>query len=82
MKAYREGILLGGQDQQAEEVAADYLETIETNIELFLKDKQLKARFRLEQAEQDFKRFWQQIGAEGDLQSALTEWQIRHNAST
>ena len=82
MKAYREGILLGGQNQQTEEIAADYLDTIETNIELFLKDKQLKASFRLEQAEQDFKRFWQQIGAEGDLQSALTEWQTRHNAST
>ena len=81
MKAYREGILLGGNNQTPEQIADDYLETIETNISLFLKDKPMASTFRLEQAEEDFKRFWQRIGAEGDLDRALNEWQIQHNAS-
>jgi hypothetical protein len=81
IKAYREGILLGGQGQSPEEIAEDYLTTIDTNIELFLKDKPQKSLFKLEQAQSDFKHFWRQIGAQGDLNKALAEWQIRHNAS-
>jgi hypothetical protein len=81
MKAYREGILLGGQGQSAEEIADDYLETIDSNIRLFLKDKTLQMDFRLETAKQDFPVFWERIGAEGDLESALAEWDIQYNAS-
>jgi hypothetical protein len=81
MKAYREGQLMGGQGQSPEEIAEDYLETIETNITLFLKDKPNKSLFRLEQSTQDFQLFWHRIGAQGDLQMALAEWQILHNAS-
>jgi hypothetical protein len=81
MKAYKEGILLGGQNQQNREIALDYLDTIESNITLFLKDKTHQSIFRLEQAQSDFRNFWQKIGAEGDLQKALAEWQISYNAS-
>ena len=81
MKAYKEGILLGGQDQRDEEIAQDYLDTIESNIALFLKDKTHTSAFRLEQAERDFTDFWQRIGAQGDLEGALAEWRIRYNAS-
>jgi hypothetical protein len=81
MKAYKEGILLGGQNQSKEAVAYDYLDTVETNINLFLKDKTHQLRFRLEQAERDFEAFWQQIGAQGDLRQALAQWRITYNAS-
>ncbi len=37
--------------------------------------------FPLERAEELFSTFWRQIGAEGDLDAALGEFQIRHNAS-
>jgi len=82
MKAYREGILLGGEEtQSAHEIALDYIDTVERNIEQFLSDKSKKMAFRLESAKADFKQFWHCIGAEGDLQMALSEWDISYNAS-
>ena len=82
MKAYKEGILLGGEESQsAEDIAADYIETIETNIQCFLKDKQNKMQFSLENATQDFQVFWERIGASGDLNTALKEWTKTYNAS-
>lgn len=83
MKAYREGILLGAQEQQtAQAIAKDYIETIESNIELFLQDKHKSMDFRLENAKVDFKKFWNAIGAEGDLDKALKEWDTCYNASS
>lgn len=82
MKAYREGILM--QEQQTDsalELAQDYIETIESNIALFLKDKTHTLEFSLENAEQDFKTFWQAINAEGNLDAALAEWNTPYNAS-
>ncbi|MES9850486.1 MAG: hypothetical protein ABW170_01475 [Candidatus Thiodiazotropha sp. L084R] len=81
MKAYKEGILLGGNNQKPEQIAEDYLDTIDANISLFLKDKPLKSVFRLAQAQSDFKNFWNQINAQGNLDMALKEWQVHHNAS-
>jgi len=81
MKAYRDGILLGGKGQTTAELAADYLDTVESNISLFLKDKTNKMEFRMESAMHDFPRFWSAIDAEGDLEKAIAEWQIRYNAS-
>lgn len=82
MKAYREGLLM--QEQQndtALELAQDYIETVESNIALFLKDKTHTLEFSLENAEQDFRKFWTDINAEGDLEAALTEWNTSYNAS-
>lgn len=81
MKAYREGILLGGEDQAADELALDYLQTIESNIELFLKDKTQVMEFRLEQGKRDFDVFWQRIGAQGGQKQAVAEWSVCYNAS-
>ena len=82
MKAYREGILMQEQENDsALELAHDYIETIETNISLFLKDKTHTLEFNLENAEQDFARFWQAINAQGDFEAALTEWNTSYNAS-
>lgn len=81
MRAYREGVLLGAAEQSERELAEDYLETVNTNIALFLKDKTHRMNFSLENARRDFTRFWEWIGAEGDLPRALAEWQTRYNAS-
>ncbi len=81
MQAYRDGILLGGSGQMPEELAEDYLATVEANIRLFLRDKSHWIPFRLEQAGDDFRRFWQEIGAEGDLDAALESWSVPHNTS-
>lgn len=81
MKAYREGILLGGEPgQTAEALALDYLDSVEANIELFLRDKPNWMEFRLERARADFAEFWHRIGACGDLAAALAAWDTRHNA--
>jgi hypothetical protein len=82
MKAYREGILLDGEANQSEhDLALDYLDTVEANIALFLRDKSRTMTFQLEEAHLDFVRFWQWIGAEGDLDKALAEWETSYNAS-
>ena len=82
MKAYREGILLGNTSTYTDnEVAADYLSTIEENIRLFLENKSHVMQFNLETAKDDFQRFWNNINAEGDLEKALNEWDTQHNAS-
>jgi len=82
MKAYKEGILLGGEKSQSiNDIAEDYINTIESNINLFLKDKSNKMTFNLEAANEDFKIFWNHISAEGDLNLALTQWKINYNKS-
>ncbi|MCW9004807.1 MAG: hypothetical protein OQK70_06050 [Gammaproteobacteria bacterium] len=83
MKAYREGILLGGQEgQSAHDLALDYIETVDQNIRFFLKDKNNMMDFNLESAKDDFQIFWKRINAEGDLPAALLEWDVSHNASS
>lgn len=83
MKAYREGILLhdDGVQAAAQAVADDYIDTVEANIACFLKDKRHTMHFRLEHAKEDFAHFWTWIGAAGDREAALAEWDTRHNAS-
>jgi hypothetical protein len=82
MKSYREGVLLGGQPGQADlQIAEDYIQTAESNICTFLKDKSHKMNFQLEQAKPDFRSFWKNIDAEGDLTAALKEWDTSYNAS-
>ncbi len=82
MKAYKEGILLGGSDNQTTEaIASDYIATIESNINFFLKNKTKTMSFSLENAERDYKTFWNAISAEGDYTAALAEWSINYNKS-
>lgn len=83
MKAYREGILLGEElNHSAEALAYDYIDTVESNIALFLKGKSHTMEFHLEYAKSNFETFWQRIGAKGDLKAATKEWDTHHNRST
>jgi hypothetical protein len=80
--AYRQSVLAGNADQaDALEIALDYCDTVNSNIEFFLKDKPRQMTFSLEGAGHDFPEFWSLIEAEGDLDGALKEWRIAHNAS-
>jgi hypothetical protein len=82
MQAYKEGILLGGESNQtSEQIAEDYIDTVESNIEFFLENKTHKMNFSLDNAKVDFEVFWEFISAEGDLQAALGEWDVSYNAS-
>lgn len=87
MQAYRIGILMGNPKlQEATDektkfsVAFDYCCTVNENIRCFLKDKPNYMTFRLENAANDWERFWNWIGAKGDFAASLGEWSINYNA--
>jgi hypothetical protein len=63
------------------ELCLDMIDTVNTNIELFLKDKTKKITIDLESVKEGFEIFWKEINAEGDLSGALASWDIRHNAN-
>jgi hypothetical protein len=82
LKAFEQGVLMHEQHLlPANDIAGDYIETVETNIELFLKDKTNKLNVSLETAKTDFARFWEEISAQGNLSKALKEWETNYNAS-
>jgi hypothetical protein len=80
--AYRIAILKDVPTETSDvSVALDYCCTVNSNIELFLRDKTKKMDFVLENAKQDFQKFWELIHAEGDLDAALSEFHITYNPS-
>ncbi len=80
MRAYADAILTSP-SQAPIAVARDYCDTVNRNIELFLKDKSQTMRFQLEDAQTQFGEFWERISAEGDFEAACAEFKIQHNAS-
>jgi len=82
LKAYEQGILMHEDHQlSAEDIASDYIATVEANISLFLQNKTNKMQISLETINQDYSAFWKTIGAEGDIDKAMQEWNISYNAS-
>lgn len=82
MKAYREGILLNlPANADPLEVCLDYCHTVNSNIELFLRDKTHKMTVDLAEIQTAFPQFWEWIGAEGNLEAALGCFQTKHNAA-
>lgn len=80
MNAYRNAILWHCPGNATpREVALDYCDTVEQNIRLFLRDKTNWMPFRLEEGRARFPEFWRRIGASGDLEAALAEFDVRHN---
>ncbi len=85
MSAYAHGIYLYLPDElqdQALDLAHDYIDTVTANIDHFLGDKPNKMHVQLESAEENFREFWQRIGAEGDFEAAVAEFGITYNAGT
>jgi hypothetical protein len=82
MRAYQAGILMR-KDAHHEplDVCLDYCETVNANIAAFLKDKSQTLTMTLEQAKDGFLEFWQRIGAQGNRDAALNEWDVCYNAS-
>ena len=82
LKAYEQGILMHDQHRiPAFDIANDYIETVDNNINLFLRDKTKKMDISLETIKADFPAFWNRINARGDIDNALKEWEINYNAS-
>ena len=83
INAYRgTGILMGLPDNcDPMAVSLDYCDTVNSNIEVFLKNKSKKLTINLEDIDQRFAEFWNLINAEGDFKAALAEFNINYNAT-
>lgn len=68
-------------ERQRLEACYDYIDTVNTNIEMFLNNKMRRMTISIENIEDDFQAFWQKIGATGNLDEALAEFQVKHNAT-
>lgn len=62
-------------------VCEDYYDSVNTNIEFFLKDKTKKQVISLESLEKDFIDFCKNIDADIDIEKALIEIRNEHNKS-
>lgn len=85
MRAYRTEILqhavYRNRGTEIIEFCRDYVDTITTNLEVFLADKPHTMTIHLETAKSNFASFWERIEAEGDQVAALAEWDKLHNAT-
>lgn len=83
MKAYTgQGIIMGlPRRTNRLDVALDYCDTVNSNIESFLKDKTKKMTVKLETAKTDFPEFCNLINATANLDLALAEFDHSYNAS-
>lgn len=81
MWAYGKRIIWENESADLLDICRHYCETVNSNIGLFLKDKSKTMEFLLESAQTDFQKFWTNIGATGDVESALKEWDRRYNAT-
>ncbi|MBK8681266.1 MAG: hypothetical protein IPN31_05030 [Bacteroidetes bacterium] len=85
VKAFSESILysptLFQTKKDKKEICSFYVDTVNTNIEMFLKNKTHKMIIHLEKIEKEFPQFWNAIHAEGDLKKATSELRIKHNRS-
>ncbi|WP_424098701.1 hypothetical protein [Moorena producens] len=81
IKGYSESIILPKQfNYERLDVCIDYCNTVNANIEVFIKNKSNKMEFKLENAQEDFGTFWSLISATGNYAMALKEWEKKYNA--
>ena len=80
INAYQAGVLFGSKAEKAV-ICRDYVDTVTSNIQAFLKDKSHVLEFQLENGPADWDRFWNWAGAEGDYAASLDAWSVRYNAS-
>ncbi|MGY1408471.1 MULTISPECIES: hypothetical protein [unclassified Luteimonas] len=80
MRAYTEQICM---TSPKDPLAAcyDYVDSVTSNIEAFLRDKPNVFRMRMEEHADVFPAFLDWIAAEGDLDASIQEWGIAHNRS-
>ena len=83
--AYAGGIKMNPPETLSKEeqlqLCSDYVDTVTANIQSFLKHQPQHLTIHLESIQEDFKKFWQTIDAEGDLEAALKSFNQRHNTA-
>lgn len=63
------------------DVCRTYVDVVNDNIRGFLRTQPRSIPVRLERVSDDFARFLEVIGGQGDLAAASAEWGVAHNAS-
>lgn len=63
------------------EVCRSYVDCVDANIRMFLKDKPQHLEINLADAAGGYREFWRRIGARGDLDAALRTLSTAYNAS-
>ncbi|MEM0991758.1 MAG: hypothetical protein AAGI49_01935 [Bacteroidota bacterium] len=85
IKGFAESILTRKTAQLSDlerlQISADYYDTANANISLFLKDKTHQMDMHLASINEDFKLFWERIGATGDQAAALAALNKKYNSS-
>ncbi|MBN2523446.1 MAG: hypothetical protein JXB24_09225 [Bacteroidales bacterium] len=85
MRAYCAGILKTPIEKLNKkrrlEICEDYYNNVNLNIEVFLKSKSKSIMVNLETIQEDFRKFWNFIGARGNLENALIEFETNYNKS-
>lgn len=77
--AYTNGIMMGLHDKAPKlDVCLDYVRTVNENVRHFLRDRP-HMTIDLARAKDGFAALWREIGAEGDLDTALREFDTRYN---
>ncbi len=79
LQYYREARRLT--EEERYQIGLQYWDTVNDNIEVFLRDKPRVMTLWLHEIHDAFHTFWYAIRAEGDLQAALAEWSVRHNVT-
>lgn len=83
MSAYRHGVIPRGSEwpeSRRLDVCRDYVDTVTANVTEFLGSRP-HMTLHLEDIEPGFSAFMDRIGADGDLDAARQEWEIKHNGS-
>lgn len=83
VKAFGHGILMKPRIAKSErkQICLDYVDHVERNIELFLSNKPNTLTIETENIKNDFEKLWHFVGAEGDLEKALMEFNVAHNVN-
>lgn len=79
--SYANGIYIKQNNVSNYDVALDYCNTVDKNIQLFLKDKPNKMEIWIENIKTTFPLFWKAISAEGNLDKALDVFNHKYHSS-
>ena len=84
IRAYAHGLVMRMHDwpeQERIEICRDFVATVNANIEQFLEGRE-SMTIHMEDAKETMPKVFDWIGATGDLDAALTEWDIKYNRTT
>ena len=79
INGYAKGVL--GLKNKNIDIIYDYIDTVESNIQHFLKNKSNKMHIEIEKVKKEFPIFWKKINAKGELEEAIKTFNSPKNKS-